>query len=107
MKWYGEIGYGITKETRPGVWLPVTHERFYYGDVTRNTRMLQSANQANDDIKITNMVSIVADPYATDHFHEIRYVKYMGTKWKVTNVEVQYPRLILTLGGVYNVDTDE
>jgi hypothetical protein len=77
-------------------------ERFYYGDVTRNTRMLQSANQVNDNINISNIVSVVADPYATQHFHEIRYVEFSGTKWKVTNIEVQYPRLIMTLGGVYN-----
>lgn len=102
MKWYGEIGYGVTEETRPGVWEPKMVKRFYYGDVTRNTRMLQSANQVNDNINISNIVSVVADPYATQHFHEIRYVKFSGTKWKVTNVEVQYPRLIMTLGGVYN-----
>lgn len=102
MKWYGQIGYGVTKETRPGVWEPTIVERTYYGDVTRNTRMLQSANQVNDNINISNIVSVVADPYATQHFHEIRYVEFSGTKWKVSNVEVQYPRLILTLGGVYN-----
>lgn len=102
MKWYGEIGFGITKEDRPGVWTPVIHERFYYGEMTRNTRMLQSTNHVNDNINISNVVSVVADPYATDHFHEIRYVKFRGTKWKVTNVEVQYPRLTMTLGGVYN-----
>lgn len=102
MKWYGIIGYGVTEETRPGVWEPKMVERFYYGDVTRNTRMLQSANQVNDNINISNIVSVVADPYATQHFHEIRYVEFSGTKWKVTNIEVQYPRLIMTLGGVYN-----
>ena len=106
MKWYGEIGYGITEETRPGVWVPATYERLYYGEITQNRRTLQSANQANDDINFSQVVSIVADPYATDHFHEIRYVKYRGTKWKVTNIKVQYPRLILTLGGVYNVQSD-
>ncbi len=106
MKWYGEIGYGITEQIRPGVWNPVTHERFYHGDITRIRRTLQSANQTNDDISFSQEVSIVADPYATDHFHEIRYVKYRGTKWKVTNISVQYPRLILTLGGVYNDQSD-
>lgn len=102
MKWYGKIGYGVTEETRPGVWEPKQVERFYYGDITRNTRMLQSANQVNDNINISNIISVVADPYATNHFHEIRYAELSGIKWKVTNVEVQYPRLIMTLGGVYN-----
>lgn len=102
MKWYGKIGYGITEETKPGVWTTKPVERFYYGDVTRNYRTLQPGNQVNDNINISNIISVVADPYATNHFHEIRYVEFGGTKWKVINVEVQYPRLLLTLGGVYN-----
>lgn len=102
MKWYGEIGYVVTEQTRPGVWAPKEVKRFYYGDVIQNTRRLQSAGQTNDNIIISNSVSIVADPYATDNFHNIKYVKYMGAKWKVTDIKVQYPRLLLTLGGVYN-----
>lgn len=78
-------------------------ERNYYGDVIRNTRRLQSADKVNDDINISNEISIVADPYANDHFYAIRYVVFQGAKWKVSNVDVQYPRLILSLGGLYNV----
>ena len=77
-------------------------ERNYYGDVIRNTRRLQSADKVNDDINISNEISIVADPYANDHFYAIRYVVFQGAKWKVSNVDVQYPRLILSLGGLYN-----
>ena len=33
------------------------------------------------------------------------YAEIMGTKWKISEVEVQYPRLILTIGGVWNGDT--
>jgi hypothetical protein len=32
----------------------------------------------------------------------MRYVEFMGTKWKITNIEVQYPRLTLSIGGEYN-----
>ena len=78
-------------------------ERNYYGDVIRNARRLQSADKVNDDINISNEISIVADPYANDHFYAIRYVVFQGAKWKVSNVDVQYPRLILSLGGLYNV----
>ena len=102
MKWYGLIGFGETVETKPGVWVDQIKPRAYFGDVTRNTRMLQSSGQVNDNINVSNLISIVADPYANQNFHSIRYAEYMGTKWKVTNVDVQYPRLILTLGGVYN-----
>ena len=101
-KWYGVIGYAETVETKPGVWKEQITERSYYGDLIRNTRRLQSADKLNDDINIANEISIVADPFANQNFHAMRYVEFMGTKWKISMVEVQYPRLILTVGGVYN-----
>lgn len=102
-KFYGKIGYAAsTVEIKPGVYEEQIVERSYYGDLIRNTRRLQSADQVNDDINISNEISIVADPYATNNFHTMRYAVFMGTKWKISNVEVSYPRLILTLGGVYN-----
>lgn len=101
-KFYGKIGYASTVETKPGVYEEQIVEHSYYGDLIRNTRRLQSADQVNDDINISNEISIVADPYATNNFHTMRYAVFMGTKWKISNVEVSYPRLILTLGGVYN-----
>ena len=101
-KFYGAIGYAVTEETTPGIWAESITERMYYGDLTRNTRRLQSAEQLNDNINVANEISIVADPFANENFHSMRYVEFMGAKWKVTSVEVQYPRLILTVGGVYN-----
>lgn len=98
----GVIGYSTSFETAPGVWEPSIVERPYYGDLIKNTRRLQSTDKVNDDINISNEVSIVADPYAMTNFHTMRYVQFMGAKWKITNVEVQYPRLILSLGGLYN-----
>lgn len=100
-KWYGIIGYVKTVEVRPGIWEEQVTERPYYGEWRRNTRRLQSADQLNDNINIANELSIVADPYAIDNFHSMRYVEYMDAKWKITNVEVKYPRLILTPGGLY------
>ncbi len=101
-KFFGKIGYGVSQETKPGVWKDVITEREYFGDLLRNTRRLESAAQVNDNINISNEISIVADPFAYENFHSMRYVEFMGAKWKVSNVEVQYPRLILTIGGVYN-----
>lgn len=101
-KWYGSIGYAEATETKPGVWEETIVPRNYYGDLTRNTRRLQSADKLNDDIVIQNELSIVSDPYAINNFYSMRYAEFMGAKWKITNVEVQYPRLILTLGGVWN-----
>lgn len=102
MKWYGIIGFGETVETKPGVWTDQIKQRAYFGDVTKNKTLFQSGGQVNDNINVSNLISIVADPYANQNFHSIKYVEYMGTKWKVSNVDVQYPRLILTVGGVYN-----
>lgn len=101
-KFYGVIGYAVTRETKPGVWKEQITERTYFGDLTRNTRKLQSTDQLNDNINVANEVSIVADPFANENFHSMKYIEFMGAKWKITSVEVQYPRLILTVGGVYN-----
>lgn len=104
-KYFGRIGYGETQETSPGVWNDVIVEKQYYGDVVRNTRRLQSGESLNDDLSIGNSLSIVADAYANEHFFAIRYVEWAGALWKVTEVEVQSPRLLLRLGGVYNGPT--
>ena len=101
-KFYGKIGYIDTVESEPGYWDEKAIEREYYGDITRNTSRYQNSGQVNDNIVINNILSIVADPYANENFQHMRYVVWMGAKWKITNVEVQYHRLILTLGGVYN-----
>lgn len=101
-KWFGVIGFAETVETVPGVWDNKITKREYYGDVIRNTRRLQSTDQVNDDINISNEISIVADPYAMNNFHSMRYVEFMGSNWKVSNVDVQYPRLVLSIGGVWN-----
>lgn len=103
-KFYGIVGYAETRETdSPGVWEEQITERAYYGDVLRNARRWENANnQLNDNLNINNSISILADAYAYEHIGFIRYVEWMGARWKVTNVEVQRPRLLLTIGGVYN-----
>ena len=82
-KFYGSIGYAETVETSPGVWVEQITERKYYGDVNRDSRRLQSANQLNDNINVSSEISIVADPYAYNHFHSMRYAEFMGAKWKI------------------------
>ena len=104
-RFYGEVGYGETEETAPGVWSDVIVRRPYYGDITRNSRSLREGEHLNNDISVSNMISIVADAYAQDHFHAIRFVDWSGASWTVTEVEVQSPRLNLRLGGVYNGPT--
>jgi hypothetical protein len=101
-KFYGVIGYGESTETAPGVWEDEIVERSYYGDVLRNTRRLQDGQTVNNDISVNNSISIVADPYANDHFFAMRYIQWAGALWTISEVEVQSPRLLLKLGGVYN-----
>lgn len=101
-KWFGKIGFAETVEVRPGIWEEQITERNYYGDLVRNTRRLQSTDKLNDDIDISNEISIIADPYANQNFYSMRYVEFMGAKWKISNVEVSFPRLTLTIGGLYN-----
>lgn len=101
-KFYGEIGYGESVQTAPGVWVDQIVEYKYYGDVIRNTRQLREGDKVNDDLSVGNSISIVADAYANEHFFAIRYIKWAGTLWTVSDVEVQSPRLLLRLGGVYN-----
>ena len=102
-KWFGKIGYSETVETRPGVWDPQSTIREYYGDVKRNaTRWSGNPDTTNDDLTVNTQISIVADPFAIDKFYSMKWIEFAGTKWKITNVEPQFPRLVLTLGGVFN-----
>ena len=101
-KWYGEIGFAEQVETCPGVWVETISPHYYYGDIVQNNRRYQSTTNLNDNITISNRISILADSFTYHNSHLIRYVEFMGIRWKVSNIEVQYPRLILTLGDVYN-----
>jgi len=102
-KFFGVVGYGVeSKETKPGVFVPVITEQSYSGDIIENSRRWQAGENQNDDLVVSNRISIVADTFADQNFYAMRYVKWIGVYWKVTKVEVQRPRLILTMGGVYN-----
>jgi hypothetical protein len=105
MKFYGAIGYGHSVETAPGVNQDTIVVKYYYGDVVRNSRKLQEGDDINSDITVQNSISIVADAYANENFFAMRYINWSGTLWIVRDVEVQRPRLLLRLGGVYNGPT--
>lgn len=104
-KFYGAIGYISEVETAVDVIENKPIERMYKGDLIRNNRRLDNGENINDNVTISNQISILADPYANNHIFDMRYVKWRGTAWKVTNVDVEPPRLILTLGGIYNGET--
>lgn len=105
-KYYGAIGFLSTYEdpNSPGDWISEIIEKRYKGEVLRNRRSRQNSGQVNDDLTINNEISIIADEYAYRNLHEICYVTWLGTKWKVSSIDIQRPRLNLTIGGVYNDD---
>lgn len=105
-KFAGVIGYASDSvETAPGVWDEGIVERKHRGDIVRNSRKLDEADKVNMDLSVGNSISIVADAYAREHFWAMRYIKWSGVLWVVSNVTVEHPRLILRLGGVYNGPT--
>ena len=100
-RFHGMIGFS-TRSKSNGIVTENIVEREYYGDVTRNSRRMEHGSQINDNMTVSNTISIVADPYANENFTNIRYVVWMNSKWKVNNIDVEYPRLVLTIGGVWN-----
>lgn len=102
MKWFGKIGYGIATETAPGVWENEFVEREYFGETKQINSHWDHANDLNDEMKINCQISIIADEFAYEQFPFIKYAEYNGHKWKVSDISPKHPRLILTLGGLYN-----
>lgn len=96
---------GIAKgqyESQPGVFSELVEEFPCTGYVLRDSSRYDTPSKINDDLIVGNQLSVLADPYAYENFHSIRWIDWMGSRWKVTSVEVNYPRLILGLGGLYN-----
>lgn len=109
-KFYGTIGYCQSVEgtgDREGIFEDIVTERQYFGDVLQNSRRWEKGTDINDDLNISNKISIMADAFAWEHSYAIKYITWMGCRWKVTGLEIQRPRLILTIGGVYNGPTPE
>jgi hypothetical protein len=107
MKWYGQLAYRDSVEVEPGIWEDQITEVNKFGDVLRNYSSNQQGSKINDDITVSNQISIIADPQLLESFHKIIYITFGGAKWRVSNVEVRYPRLIVTLGSLYVSEEDE
>jgi hypothetical protein len=109
MRFRGTVGYATSEEGVPGVWQDVITEVTYSGDVIRNARRLEPVSQvppeANAPLALENSFSILADAHAYANYMNIRYVNWEGVRWRVTNVEVRRPRLILTVGELWNGNT--
>lgn len=101
-RFHGIIGYIYTEEVRPGVWEEVTVERKYYGNMTKKATSWSYGDSRIPNYELSTVLSVVADPFGFNHYNHIRYIAYMGQLWTVKNVDVQYPRIELTIGGIYN-----
>lgn len=106
-KWFGQIGFSLVMETEPGIWEEQIIEKPYYGELLKCNRRWDSSGGINDNINFSNQISILSDPFASNNMGYIRYVTFNGTKWKVNSVDVEYPRLKFTLGGIYNEERSE
>jgi hypothetical protein len=106
-KFYGQIGFSVAKDDGYGQWIQEVVEKTYKGDIVRNTRRWDKGVDINDDLVISNSISVVADKFLTENLSAMKYLKWNGGYWKITNAEIQYPRIILTLGGVYNGPTPQ
>lgn len=101
-KFYGAIGFGTPAQTKPGVHTVQIEERKYCGEILSSYRNTEQSGNLNDNVTMSNQISILADRFAYDNFHSMRYVKFRDKKWKISKVDIKYPRLILTVGGIYN-----
>lgn len=104
---YGPIGFVETIEepAGSGIWVEVPIEKKYRGEIQRNSKRWDASDSVNPNLNISNTISIVADPYISNKLNCVRYIKWLGGYWEITSVDVELPRLILSVGGVYNGPT--
>lgn len=104
MKYCGMLGFAVSQENPAGsgIWTETITEKTYYGDVNRFAKKSSGSNKVIEDIDISNEISILMDPFLSNNLTALRYVTWMNTKWKVTSIDIQYPRCNLSIGGVYN-----
>lgn len=100
-RYYGKIGFATQSETRPGIWEDTIEERPYKGDIMTNTRRFDTSEGINDDVVLSNRFSVVSDAYLLSHIPAMRYLEYMGTKFKIVSAEIERPRVSISVGGVY------
>lgn len=105
-KFSGVIGYAIPKLTAPGVWGEEIIEKPYRGDILKNMNRWQTTDKVNDNFVLSNRISIISDPFSEKNLQWIKYVNWKGVNWKVESIDILRPRIILSIGGVYNGTTN-
>ena len=100
-KYFGNIGFATQVETSPGIWEDAIVDRPYKGDILRNNRRYDNGDSINDNLSLSNTFSIVSDAYLYSHIPAMRYLEYLGSKFKITSVDIERPRVNISVGGAY------
>jgi hypothetical protein len=101
-KWSGLIGYALAEETQPGVWTEVITEKKYFGDIIKDNRKVINQGEINSSVNISNNISVVSNKFMLENMAFMKYITFMGSKWNISLVDVKPPRLIISIGGLYN-----
>lgn len=101
-KWAGKIGFAETVKGEDDISRTTIVEQSYKGDVLQNNRKWDDSERINGDFSISNRISVVAKDYMLTHLQYMRYITWQGAKWRITSVSVMYPRVILSIGDLYN-----
>ena len=104
----GKIGFAVTVDEGDGVWKEKITDKKYTGDILRLVRNKDSGEHITDGLRLNSQFSILMDPWFEDHFSSVRYIEYLGTKWVIETADpTNYPRVLLTPGGIYHGDEPE
>lgn len=103
-RFIGQVGFAITEETRPSIYEEVYKERTYKGDVVRRSRQWSPSEHLNDNVQITNDISIIADSFAILNLGVMRYVHWLNQDFEINSasLDTERHRITLSLGGVFN-----
>ena len=81
MRFSGEIGFAQSVEgtgNHIGIWEDVIKERHYYGDVLQNYHRWEQGIDINENLNLSNKISIFADRFCLDNYFKMRYVVLNG-----------------------------
>ena len=107
MKYTGKIGFAVMKNEGEGIYTEEIEEKVYYGDLL-SSRWNNENNQNSPLVVncffviLNNSISVICDKYLSENISVIRYITYKNSKWCITGIEIQPPRIIINIGGIYN-----
>lgn len=103
MKYVGNIGFlSSNTEVTGGIATQPIISKRYFGEIITTSSRLQTQDKINPDVTINNSIAILLDGYLNNNLSNIVYVEFLNKKWSVSSIELRHPRVILSLGGLYN-----